>query len=441
MWLRLRTICAPILYGRPPFDLPTENERDRWPRHYPFNIASVFGIRHPWASIIRGDGFPTPREDVSQVPEKFKASEFEHETTATGNVSETPLVSVIISNYNYERFLREAVDSALDQTYSNVEVVVVDDGSTDGSRRVIVSYGDRIVSVLKENGGQSSACNAGFRASEGEIAIFLDADDVLLPDTVGRVVAAFRSRPGVAKVQYRQRVVDASGKPTGELEPSARLSMKSGDLRRHLLELDAYTWPSTSGNAFATAVLRRIMPIPEALYRGIPDIHLCNLSAVFGEVISLEEPGTLYRVHGSNNYFDSTGSVNLDRLRRILLAIDDSHMRKRHLFGALYSVDTRSIGSRDLYFLCSRMTSSKLDPKNHPFKETLWTLFVRGCLLSVTYPDPEMSRYVRLLYLLWFTGMLLTHESLAESLAKMFFYPEKRGWLYHELLPLLQRIR
>src|SRR5215208_719446 len=102
--------------------------------------------------------------------------EFGHERVFDQRVSKYPLVSVLISNYNYEGFLREAVNSALNQTYPNVEVVVVDDGSTDNSREVIASYRERVVPVLKENGGQASACNAGFQVSRGEIAIFLDAD-------------------------------------------------------------------------------------------------------------------------------------------------------------------------------------------------------------------------------------------------------------------------
>jgi glycosyltransferase involved in cell wall biosynthesis len=71
-----------------------------------------------------------------------------------------PLVSVIVNNYNYARFLPDAIDSALRQTYGHVEVIVVDDGSTDESRVVIASYGNRIRAVLKRNGGQGSAFNA-----------------------------------------------------------------------------------------------------------------------------------------------------------------------------------------------------------------------------------------------------------------------------------------
>src|SRR5436853_3004216 len=81
----------------------------------------------------------------------------------------TQRVSIIINNYNYGRFLRDAIDSALGQGYPNTEVVVVDDGSSDDSRDIIASYGNRIIPVLKVNGGQASAFNAGFEASGGDV--------------------------------------------------------------------------------------------------------------------------------------------------------------------------------------------------------------------------------------------------------------------------------
>jgi len=210
-------------------------------------------------------------------------------------------------------------------------------------------------------------------------------------------------------------------------------------MRPSLLEFDWYTWPSTSGNAFAAAVLDRIMPIPEVLYRGIPDIHLCTLSAVFGEVISLEEPGSLYRVHGANNWFDQqTSSVNLDLLRKILLAMDDNYMRRKYLFSTLYSVDTRSIGTRDIFVVIYKMISMKLDPENHPFKESPWRLFIRGCDLFVTHPDPTIPRSTSLVRVLWLAAMLLAPRPFAYSLVKA-LQLEKRGWLHDKLATLLKR--
>jgi len=252
-------------------------------------------------------------------------------------------------------------------------------------------------------------------------------------------VAAFRSETGVAKVQYRLQNVDASGKPTGDLQPPTRLPMPSGDLRRRLLETGEYTWPSTSGNAFAAAVLREIMPIPEALCRGMPDIHLCNLSAVYGKVVSLEQAGALYRVHGRNNYFRAAGSIDLDRLRAELLAREDNNIRKKNLFITLYDVGTHTIGPRDMKLLRGKMISLRLDPENHPFDETLRTLCVRGLYLAVTQPSPEYSRLRRLLYVLWFAGMYLSPRFLAKALAETYFL-ESKGWWYDKLVGFLRRL-
>jgi glycosyltransferase involved in cell wall biosynthesis len=370
----------------------------------------------------------------------MQAPDFEHETTCDQSVSEFPLVSVIISNYNFERFLAEAIDSALDQTYSNVEVIVVDDGSTDDSRRIIAGYGKRIVTVLKENGGQANACNVGFQASKGEIVIFLDADDMLLPATVQRVVAAFQSKPGVAKVQYRLQIVNSSAKPIGEFIPASTTPLPSGDMRQSLMEHGTYAWPSTSGNAFAAVVLRRIMPISENVYRGMPDIYLSSLSVLFGHVISLEKPGALYRVHGGNNHYRPRGSVEIDsyidQWRTEFFAISDAYVRTKGLLSTMYSVDTTNMKFwyyRDMYGLCQRMISLKLDRPNHPIKETPSALFVQGCLLFVSDSN-SWSR--RLFCLPWLAAMLLAPKPLSWPLVRAL---ENARWVRNKLISLLRQ--
>src|SRR3954453_639125 len=116
----------------------------------------------------------------------------------------SPVASIIVTNHNYGRWLREAIDGALNQTYGDIEVVVVDDGSTDDSRNIIASYGAPITPVLQPNLGQAAAINAGFATSTGDPVLVLDADDVLCSTAIERAVEALRG-PAVAQVHWLHR--------------------------------------------------------------------------------------------------------------------------------------------------------------------------------------------------------------------------------------------
>jgi len=97
-------------------------------------------------------------------------------------MSEPLGVSIIIVNYNNERLLAAAIESALGQNHPLCEIIVVDDCSTDNSRAIIARYGDRTKSVLREvNGGQTAALNSAWPLARYSILIFLDSDDLLLP--------------------------------------------------------------------------------------------------------------------------------------------------------------------------------------------------------------------------------------------------------------------
>src|SRR5512142_555285 len=234
------------------------------------------------------------------------------------DVHSDPLVSIIITNYNYGRFLASAIESALCQGYPATEVIVVDDGSTDNSRQVMNCYEKRIIPVLKQNGGQASSINAGFYQSHGEIVIFLDADDMLLPQTVERVVAAYRGNPAAAKIMYRLEVIDAQGKQVGEIMPHTHLPMHIGSLQKHVLTFPFdMVWMATSGNSFAASVLKQILPVPEKEYPILADYYLSLITPLFGPVVFLQEVGAYYRIHGRNNHENARG-LDLEKLRRIL---------------------------------------------------------------------------------------------------------------------------
>ena len=91
---------------------------------------------------------------------------------------EEKLVSIVINNYNYADFLEEAIQSSLAQTYTNIEIVLVDDGSTDRSETIANKYRHQLICVRKENGGQASAINFGFCVCKGEFILFLDIYEI-----------------------------------------------------------------------------------------------------------------------------------------------------------------------------------------------------------------------------------------------------------------------
>lgn len=216
-------------------------------------------------------------------------------------MSADKLASIIINNYNYGRFLRDAIDSALGQTYPNTELIVVDDGSTDTSREIIAEYEDRITPVLKENGGMGSTYNAGFPLTKGDLIFILDSDDMLFPGAVERVVSLFQD-PDVSKAHWPLAVVDEYGKATGELEPNSHLA--EGDLHKEavLYGPDCYDSPPTSGNAWSRKFLEQVLPVPELEFRQHADTYLVTLAPIYGTIKAVAEPQGCYRVHGGNDY-------------------------------------------------------------------------------------------------------------------------------------------
>ena len=230
-------------------------------------------------------------------------------------MQDNPLVSVLINNYNYGRFLKQAIDSALNQTYPHLEVIVVDDGSTDNSREIIGSYGDKITPVLKENGGQASAFNAGFAASQGKIICFLDSDDAFLPEKLTEVVKAFDNHQELGWCFHFLKQVDVGGQisvsndsnkhslnssnnqESFSREYDLRDCIKTGQVKGKIPAL-----PSTSGLCFNRSLLEQILPMPEAKTIGLNDSYLEFAAFGLSQGLILNKELALYRVHDSNAY-------------------------------------------------------------------------------------------------------------------------------------------
>jgi glycosyltransferase involved in cell wall biosynthesis len=343
------------------------------------------------------------------------------------------LISIIINNFNYARFLRQSIDSALAQTHPLTEVIVVDDVSTDESRDIIRSYRDRIRPVLQEkNGGQAAALNSGFEASSGEVVIFLDADDYLYPEAVARVADAWRD--GLTILQYRLHLLDAAGEIL-DLYPPPENAFDVGNVVPKLLATGRYEGTVTSGNAFGRAALERVMPIPPEPFRLGADGYLVSTVPFYGEVSALETPLGVYRLHGGNLW--QTGPNLARRFRRALLHDLDKH---RYLAerAAMFSMAAElEPGLRDYQHLGVRMASLCLDPAEHPFpSDTQLRLATHGIQAGARALLPRRRRA---LLALWFLAAGLLPRPLARRVVSWYLDPSSRSPQVRSVLRALRR--
>jgi len=223
-------------------------------------------------------------------------------TSTKDTVSATaPLVSVIIANYNYGRFLAEAIESVLGQTYRNFELIVVDDGSIDNSREVIESYGDRLIAIFQENAGHGAAMNTGIARSKGEIICLLDSDDYFHREKLFKVVAGFLDHPEWVQISHLRMSIDREGLHIGRYDPKI---YSQGDVRSLLLRWGRYGWAITSALTYRRSALQHVLPIPAKQYpeeKVFADTYLTATIPFYGEVGCINEILMFYRLHGTNN--------------------------------------------------------------------------------------------------------------------------------------------
>lgn len=210
-----------------------------------------------------------------------------------------PSVSVLINNYNYGQFVGRAIDSALAQEGVDAEVIVVDDGSSDGSRSVLEGWRGRVKVVFQENGGQAAAINAGVTESRGDILCFLDADDWWVPGKLAAIADAFRTTPGASLAYHRLQPVLSSGEPT--LKPLPR-TLCAGNLSGRLAKSAGWwPFPMTSAIAVSREAWRSAGDIPEH-FRISADAWLAGVYPFVGRVVALPASLGFYRIHANNWY-------------------------------------------------------------------------------------------------------------------------------------------
>ena len=228
-------------------------------------------------------------------------------------------ISVLIDTYNHERFIEQAITSVLEQdmNMADVEIVVVDDGSTDRTPEIVRRFKPRVRLLRKTNGGQASAFNAGIPECHGEIIAFLDGDDWWAPGKLRRVVEELERNPGVGIVGHGYNLVFPDGQQqTQVLHEGFRFRANTLEGARMLRVRGAFL--GTSRMTVRAGILQQILPVPEAIAVQA-DEYISTLAATLCEVLILPEPLFYYRMHDSNAY--EMTNIDPQRLRRKQRAI------------------------------------------------------------------------------------------------------------------------
>ncbi len=227
-----------------------------------------------------------------------------------------PLFSVVITAYNYGRFIAEAIESVLSQDFpfEQMEVLIVDDGSTDDTAEQVQRFGSKVKYFYKANGGQASALNLGFAKARGEIIVLLDGDDFFLPGKLARVAEAFQRDPALGMVYHPML---GWNEQTNERRLS-QFRLISGSPFEDIGRFLGYGGPGTCAS-FRRKFLDRVLPIPEEI-RMLADAYPGTLIVFVAPILALPECLSVYRVHGENSYQVDESRMPLEtRKRRVQL--------------------------------------------------------------------------------------------------------------------------
>lgn len=219
-----------------------------------------------------------------------------------------PRISVVVCNYNYAHYIVSALQSVCAQTTAAHQIIVVDDGSTDDSVARITQHFPQVTLLTQANAGQRAAYNLGFSQVTGEVVLFLDADDELLPHALHALSTAFTQ--DVVKVHGKMHVIDNAGLPFKAILPS---HLDAGDCGSALIEQGVlYKSPPATGNAYRVGALKRLFPLPQSLHEKHGADYFCIYGiSVLGLIGCIEQPIIRYRLHQSRHArVDSLGFGN-----------------------------------------------------------------------------------------------------------------------------------
>ena len=225
------------------------------------------------------------------------------------------MISVIITNYNYEKYIGEAIQSVKNQTYTNWELIIVDDGSMDNSKKVIEenikSIRNKVKVIYKKNGGQASGFNIGVENATGDIIAFLDADDYWYSNKLEIIAKYHEHHDGV---QHNLLINDTN-----------KYSFLEDNVSKQKEMMDKYGFIGnipTSAMSFKKYVIDKFFPIPEEDYKICADTYVRAMSLLYTDMISIDTPLGCYRVHGENNWYKEK-SIGIEYMEKVFLKINE----------------------------------------------------------------------------------------------------------------------
>ena len=231
-----------------------------------------------------------------------------------------PAVTVLIDTYNHERFIEEALVNVLEQDFphADMEILVVDDGSTDRTPEIVAKFAPRARLIRKANGGQASAFNAGIPEARGEIISFLDGDDWWARNKLARVMETITSDASLGIVGHGITITHPGNLAQAHtLREGFRFQANTLEGARVFRLRKAFL--GTSRMTVRAGLLRQIGAIPEKIVIQA-DEYLFTLAATIAVGQILPEPLTYYRVHDANGFFTFATDPRRERTRQESLA-------------------------------------------------------------------------------------------------------------------------
>ena len=218
------------------------------------------------------------------------------------------MVSIVIPAYNHARYLPEAIDSVLNQEYPNVELIVLDDGSTDGTSEVLRGYGDRFHWESHPNMGQANTLNKGWRMAKGEFLAYLSADDFLYPREVGTCVACLRDNADAVLCYPDFDLVD----------PESRVvrNIRAPEYSYQEMVTRFISAPSTGALFRRSAYLKAGEWDP--VLRHSPDYEYWLRLGLHGRFVHVRENLAAFRVHEGSQSFAPTTVERAEEALRII---------------------------------------------------------------------------------------------------------------------------